>query len=341
MTTISPVATARAHAAAPIAEETAAASGKAFPQALKSLQTPASWLTTSDAANAHRPNIKGFMDLTGASFTDASELLYGVIGSNTDVRNWAGIMASTDPITAARQATAQMYGRAEVTARADAAYLGDQDTIARAGNFGLRQLKEDDQKISDQGLKLVDAQGLILRDAGSSPEQIARNAWLFGFDTQPLSALVQPAQRLSNDLSQAIAKAAQQPAQVPKATPLVPTAHALQAPSASDQFINELATPGNTQNAAVEPPEKLARTLNADTSVTALLQDITDSLAPIEDSALQAAQPGHLQTPTSGTESITPVIDQWLNASQAAKYVDSIQILNQLFTGAEEQRADS
>jgi len=330
MSTISPIAAPRTYATANVAEEPIANSGKAFPQALKNLQMPASWLTTSDAANAHRPNIKGFMDVTGASFADASELLYGVVGSNTDVRNWAAIMTSTDPITAARQATAQMYGRSDVAPRTNAAYLGDQDTIARAGNFGLRQLKDDEQKISDQGLKLVDAQGLVLRDAGSSPEQIAKNAWLFGFDTQPLSTLVQPAKRLSNDLSQAIATAAQQPVLI-QSTPLVPTAYALQTPPANEQPISDTPISNDHHTTSVEPFTKLAGIPNADISVTALLQDITNTLLLTNDTSVQATQSEQLQASTSSTESIAPVIDQWLNNSQTSAYVDSVQVLNQLF----------
>ena len=56
----------------------------------------------------------------------------------------------------------------------------------------------------DQGLKLIDAQGLLLRDAGSNPETIARNAWLFGLDTQPLAKLAQAAATVSPELGRAV-----------------------------------------------------------------------------------------------------------------------------------------
>lgn len=193
--------------AAPIAVDSPATSSASFSQTLAVAQAPKSWLTTAEASQANRPNIKEFMDRTGAAFLDASELLYGVVGSNTDVRDWTAIMASADPVTAARQATGQMYGRTDITPRTDATYMGISDTVAKEGNFAVRLLKDEDQKVVDQGLKLIDAQGLLLRDAGSSPESIARNAWLFGFDTQPLAKLAQAAATISEGLGKAVQQA--------------------------------------------------------------------------------------------------------------------------------------
>jgi len=40
----------------------------------------------------------------------SSDLLYGVVGSNQDTRNWEAIMASDNPVIAAQVATSQMYG---------------------------------------------------------------------------------------------------------------------------------------------------------------------------------------------------------------------------------------
>ena len=191
---------------APIAVDSPTVSSS-FGQTLAVAQAPKSWLTTAETSQAHRPNVKEFMDRSGAPFLDASELIYGVVGSNTDVRDWASIMASQDPISAARQATGQMYGRTDITPRTDAHYMGASDTLAREGNFAVRLLKDELNQVKDQGLKLIDAQGLLLRDAGSSPETIARNAWLFGFDTQPLAKLAQAAATVSADLGKAVAQA--------------------------------------------------------------------------------------------------------------------------------------
>ena len=46
-----------------------------------------------------------------------------------------------------------------------------------------------------------------MRDAGSSPKTIARNAWLFGFDTQPLAKLASACATVSADLGRAAQQA--------------------------------------------------------------------------------------------------------------------------------------
>ena len=46
-----------------------------------------------------------------------------------------------------------------------------------------------------------------MRDAGSSPKTIARNAWLFGSDTQPLAKLASACATVSADLGRAVQQA--------------------------------------------------------------------------------------------------------------------------------------
>ena len=69
-----------------------------------------------DTRHSGKPDTATFMRATGADFSTASSLLYGVVGSNTDYRDWNAIMASGDPVQAARQATGglqlQYQGRA-------------------------------------------------------------------------------------------------------------------------------------------------------------------------------------------------------------------------------------
>lgn len=206
MSTISTVLNAPAVYAAPIAVDIPATSSASFSNTLAVAQAPKTLLTTAEDSLANRPSIKVFMDRTGAQFLDASELIYGVVGSNTDVRDWTAIMANNDPISSTRQATGQMYGRTDITPRTDASYMGASDTVAKEGNFAVRLVKDELDQVEDQGLKLIDAQGLILRDAGNSPETIARNAWLFGFDTQPLAKLAAAAATVSSDLRNAVEK---------------------------------------------------------------------------------------------------------------------------------------
>lgn len=158
MSTINSVNTASNQYATPNTAEVPTTTATNFAQVLSASQVTKSLLSTQESSLANRPDIKGFMDRTGVDFLDASELLYGVVGSNIDVRDWSAIMSSSDPVTAARQATAQMYGRTDISKRTDAAYATDNDTVAKDGNFLVRQLKDDAGKVLDQGLKLTDAQ---------------------------------------------------------------------------------------------------------------------------------------------------------------------------------------
>jgi hypothetical protein len=171
---------------------------------------PVSLLTTAEASHASRPFLNDFMNKTGLNFSDAGQLLYAVVGSNTDTRDWSAIMSSSDPVTTARQATAEMYGQVNPPVNPSGTYMKPADTVDKAGNFAVRllidpQLNPDgSKKILDSGVKLVDNAGLILRDAGSTPEQIAKNAWLFGFDTAPLSTLATAAGTISSSLEAAV-----------------------------------------------------------------------------------------------------------------------------------------
>lgn len=274
MTAINPVSNSTATYAASIAVDSGStANGSTFTKAMAAASAPsANWLTSPEQSLAARPNVKEFMDKSGAEFLDASEFIYGVVGSNTDVRDWSAIMASSDPVAAARQATAQMYGRTNITPRTDASYMGSADTLGQDGNFAVRLLKDDNNKVVDQGLKLVDAQGLILRDAGNNPQSIERNAWLFGFDTKPLTNLVQAASTLSAALADAVQVAStetpinakpaaatpQAPASVVIATSM-PIAAVAPLPSAAPAVVATTVTPNATasaqQDAQASAPE--------------------------------------------------------------------------------------
>jgi len=159
------------------------------------------WSQASDAL-LERPSVKSFMDRTGLSFLDAAELLYGVVGSNTDTRDWAAIMRSADPVAAVRAATAAMYGLSRpmpmqssepVAADLPVQAQKQGQTLAQAGNFALTRVSTDPEQEADIRLTLVSLSGVHLRDAGSKPQEVARSAWLFGFDTEPLAALAQQA----------------------------------------------------------------------------------------------------------------------------------------------------
>ena len=159
----------------------------------------------ADIARAARPGLTEFRTATGASFSDSSSLLYGVIGSNADYRDWSAIMATDNPLDAARAATAQMYNSdVDYQMRFDASYgtpqfaatlaagsLADATTLGKTDNFALHSAD------GTTSLMAVSSSGLILRHAGSSQEQIERTAWLHGFSTEGLGALASKAETIA------------------------------------------------------------------------------------------------------------------------------------------------
>ena len=156
-----------------------------------------------------RPSAGYFAELTGVDVTTATDLVYGVIGSNKDTRDWQAIMTSSDPLTAARQATAAMYnGGGNYASASNRNTISEAEKIAASGNFALQHVITSANTVAPQSLELIDSQGMLLRDAGRTPEQIQQNAWVFGFDTSALQSLVAPAKALSPALGDAIAQVA-------------------------------------------------------------------------------------------------------------------------------------
>jgi hypothetical protein len=158
----------------------------------------ADWLVDSQSdATAARPNMKEFMDATGATAANASELLYGVIGSNADLRDWSKIMSSGNPIDAARVATRQLYnsekdyalvnhadyGTVQLADTLAESSLSSKTVLSRSGNFADIATGAD-----TSATMAVSSTGLLLRGAGSTQEQIERTAWLFGFDAPEAAA---------------------------------------------------------------------------------------------------------------------------------------------------------
>ena len=226
-----------ADASASAATATSRASSAEFGKALASASSAAapaaapSWLTSPDAAQAAKPHISDFMKRTGVDFLTASELMYGVVGSNVERRDWAAIMSQGDPVNAARQATRALYGDTSQPPRTDARYLDDATTLARQGNFALTEERARKGAPAVQDVKLVDAQGLLLRSAGQDAATMARNAWLFGFDIADAQALIPAAQaaapRLAAELKSAVESRGALAYAAPAAGPAVSIASAL------------------------------------------------------------------------------------------------------------------
>ena len=154
------------------------------------------WLVEDEhTAIAKRPNLRDFMNMTKLDFYDANEILYGVIGANSDLRNWAKIIDSENPVDAARAATGQLYnseknyemkkhqsyGTESYSAVVNAHSLTTQNVLRRTQNFANIETSNGTTETL-----AVTRSGLILRGAGSTQEQIEKTAWLFGFSTQGL-----------------------------------------------------------------------------------------------------------------------------------------------------------
>ena len=165
--------------------------------AFAQFQTQSGLVYSQRHATAARPNMKEFMDATGASAADASELLYGVIGSNADLRDWSQIMASSNPVDAARASTGQLYnsdkeyalvnhpdfGTLRFNETLAESSLSSKTVLSQSGNFA-----DIETGAGANALMAVSSTGLLLRGAGSNQEQIGRTAWLFGFDVPEIYA---------------------------------------------------------------------------------------------------------------------------------------------------------
>lgn len=119
------------------------------------------------------PNLSDFMQKSGLGFTEASELLYGGVGSNRDLRNWDAIMAASDPAAAARAGLQQMYtGDHNTSTRPDSVLGYDR----RAGNLAIGSGPNQDIYLLDKhgnALTQIGNKGLISNGRAGSA---------FGFD---------------------------------------------------------------------------------------------------------------------------------------------------------------
>ena len=127
-----------------------------------------------DPANPRKPNMRELMEsLSGRSvealYADAnsnwqdtsrlaSELLYGVVGSNKDTRDWNAIMGSSDIVRAARQATGRMY----------------------APVVDIMSIKNDAGGVTDQLATINDANGNILRSLTGGVDYVRETLENFG-----------------------------------------------------------------------------------------------------------------------------------------------------------------
>ncbi len=167
-----------------------------------------------------KPSSAVFAQFAGVSETDAVSILHGVVGSNTDTRDWGAIMASDDPLGAARAATAAMYGTPPGTGVVQTIHPATGEPRLQSGNFAVDMVPvastvssygggatELASRETEPALYLVDKQGEVLRHAGDTAAQVSRNAWLFGFDLAPLKQLAASLQAAAPQLADTMAQA--------------------------------------------------------------------------------------------------------------------------------------
>ena len=137
-----------------------------------------------------KPTVGEFMDMTGLSFIDATELLYGVVGANGDFRDWDAIMQSDDIVGAVRSATEQLYtsdkdyALAQITSPLDPdyeeliqAYSANPSSAANINE--MYTLSGENDKAPDV---LVSSTNLQIRALHSNESVRAKTLWYFNQD---------------------------------------------------------------------------------------------------------------------------------------------------------------
>lgn len=133
------------------------------------------------------PDVAQFEAATGADFDTVVDIIYGVIGANQDSRDWPAIMASADPVAAARAATAAMYNgaycRSPEALKAPYSVSGiDITIVAQVGNFQYQKVVRLSDGVVNYQLMLIDGDGYGLTTQASRVIN-------FGFDTSVLVEL--------------------------------------------------------------------------------------------------------------------------------------------------------
>lgn len=139
----------------------------------------------SNPSGANKPNMREYIEaVTGRSVEDvssdpnfdwqsfvssASSLLYGVTSGHEDSRNWHSIMASSDIVAAARQATKEMHGA----------------TVAVHTEMNA------DGTVSQQVAVLKDRNGEILQLLDGDKEHVGDTIKNFGIDSGNLASQIE------------------------------------------------------------------------------------------------------------------------------------------------------
>jgi len=159
--------------------------------------------TGSSSAGSVRPNIATFMTAAGMTtgntedFSIASDMIYGVIGSSKDTRNWGAIMASANVLQAARAATRAMYASTLQDYRSPQAIKPEDvlssdgqkrgSLIAASGYFKFVNIPVYDSTTmtwrNSYNLFVVDSGGYAVRSISGLTDKDRRELADIGFDT--------------------------------------------------------------------------------------------------------------------------------------------------------------
>lgn len=175
-----------APASAPAASSAAAGTAWKAPW-LKGAESAGQYLHKADADHATlqqgKPRVAEFMQATGCDSSTASNLLYGVVSGGTDFRDWNAIMASADPVLAARQATGALYNSDLPYSDGHGFKPTARETLAAEGNFAWVKVN------NRESLWLMNKQGEALRQVALSAPEILRTSRDYGLDPADLAPL--------------------------------------------------------------------------------------------------------------------------------------------------------
>ena len=149
-----------------------------------------------------KPSIAEFMDATGVTAAQASQALYGSVGSNQDIRDWDAIMSSSNPLEATQAATAQMYGSGSAIATDDRFYDEqgnyDPDAVSYGGVPVGASTSGPKLEITSNGqVYITSSDGLPLTQLS------AANAASFGVTQDQINAAIEQGGNISGDVSSA------------------------------------------------------------------------------------------------------------------------------------------
>lgn len=136
-----------------------------------------------DTRQQGKPRVAEFMQATGCDASTASNLLYGVVSGSTDFRDWNAIMASTDPVLSARQATGALYNSDLPYSDGHGFKPAASEILATEGNFAWLKVN------NRESLWLMDKQGEALRQVALSAPEILRTSRDYGLNPADLAPL--------------------------------------------------------------------------------------------------------------------------------------------------------